>query len=208
ADMASNSLGVIALSRKDAEFISSNLLSADTPQQPVQVVLPPLRDEVLKLAEAAEAAGGSTAVRARPFITCCVRLSPEKEPHRFAQIIEELAKRGVLEKYGVAPLLCGAQTTEYAESIKQRVRAASRNAVVYEDFMPPSKLAQVYGSARINFHPSLYDAFGMTVVEAASFGAPTLLNMGGIGAADLLRWVPNPCSPLFCPTGALLYPIQ
>lgn len=36
----------------------------------------------------------------------------------------------------------------------------------------------------------MYDAYGMTIVEAAAFGAPSVINKGtagAVGAADLLR---------------------
>ena len=39
----------------------------------------------------------------------------------------------------------------------------------------------------LNFHPCAYDAYGMTIVEAASQGAPSVVAAGGgVGATDLL----------------------
>ena len=36
-------------------------------------------------------------------------------------------------------------------------------------------------------HPCAYDAYGMTLVEAAAFGCPSLVNGGGaVGATELL----------------------
>ena len=58
----------------------------------------------------------------------------------------------------------------YAERIKRRVRAAAADAVIHEGFMNPERLATVYQRTRLNVHPPLYDAFGMTVVEAGAFG--------------------------------------
>jgi hypothetical protein len=47
---------------------------------------------------------------------------------------------------------------------------------------------QVFAATRLNIHPCAYDAYGMTVVEAASQGAPSLVAVGGaVGATDLLR---------------------
>ena len=47
--------------------------------------------------------------------------------------------------------------------------------------------AQVYAETVLNFHPCAYDAYGMTVVEAASQGAPSVVAAGGgVGATDLL----------------------
>lgn len=41
----------------------------------------------------------------------------------------------------------------------------------------------------LNIHPCLYDAYGMTMVEAAAFGAPSVVNVGlggAVGASELL----------------------
>jgi glycosyltransferase involved in cell wall biosynthesis len=49
---------------------------------------------------------------------------------------------------------------------------------------------QVYSHTLLNFHPCIYDAYGMTVVEAAAFSVPSVINKGtagAVGAADLLR---------------------
>ena len=46
----------------------------------------------------------------RTNLTCCVRLSPEKEPERFVALVEELARRGSLTRLSVVPMLCGSAT--------------------------------------------------------------------------------------------------
>ena len=47
---------------------------------------------------------------------------------------------------------------------------------------------QVYAETALNFHPCAYDAYGMTIVEAASQGAPSVVAAGGaVGATALLR---------------------
>lgn len=43
---------------------------------------------------------GAAGFAARPYLTCCVRLSPEKEPHRFVELVAELQRRGALERLG------------------------------------------------------------------------------------------------------------
>ena len=44
-----------------------------------------------------------------------MRLSPEKEPERFVELVEELDRRGALERDKVVPLLCASTTGAYAE---------------------------------------------------------------------------------------------
>lgn len=59
---------------------------------------------------------------------------------------------------------------EYAEGLKARLRAAAPNAVVEERFLGPQDLAHIFAATALNVHPPVYDAYGMTVVEAASQG--------------------------------------
>jgi len=54
------------------------------------------------------------------------------------------------------------------QDLKRRLRAAVPESIVLEHFMGPEALAQVFSKTLINFHPATYDAFGMTIVEAAS----------------------------------------
>ena len=54
------------------------------------------------------------------------------------------------------------------QGLKDRLRAAAPAAVVLERFVGPAELADLYRLTRLNVHPPTYDAYGMTVVEAAS----------------------------------------
>ncbi|BDA42205.1 hypothetical protein COCOBI_03-0920 [Coccomyxa sp. Obi] len=126
-------------------------------------------------------------MKRRKHLTCCVRLSPEKEPERFVALVEQLAGSGALQRLGIIPLMCGSASGPYADGLKARLRAAVPDAVIEERFLGPADLARIFAATALNVHPPLYDAYGMTVVEAASQGAPSLVNAGGhVGAADLL----------------------
>ena len=48
---------------------------------------------------------------ARTYLTCVVRLSSEKEPERFAALVEQLAARGALARHGLVPFLLAAADT-------------------------------------------------------------------------------------------------
>ncbi len=54
------------------------------------------------------------------------------------------------------------------QELKRRLRAAAPDSVILEEFMGPEEMARVYAQTRLNVHPATYDAFGMTIVEAAS----------------------------------------
>lgn len=120
----------------------------------------------------------------RRLLVCGVRLSAEKNPMLFARVIDRIATK--LEARGVVPLLFGASAEpQYAGEVKQLVQRAG--GLVLEQFLGPEDMAALYAVTRLNFHPCLYDAYGMSIVEAAAFGAPTVVNSGGtIGASALL----------------------
>ncbi|KAI3425983.1 hypothetical protein D9Q98_007951 [Chlorella vulgaris] len=125
---------------------------------------------------------------ARCHLLCCVRVSPEKEPHRFVDVLGELQRRGSLQAAGVVPVMCGAGWgSDYGAALLLRLRQLVPQCVVHDSFLGPAEMAVLYASTLLNLHPPTYDAYGMTVVEAASQGAPSLVQEGGgVGATDLL----------------------
>lgn len=44
------------------------------------------------------------------------------------------------------------------------------DAIIEESFLGPTELADIFAATALNIHPCLYDAYGMTIVEAASQG--------------------------------------
>ena len=54
------------------------------------------------------------------------------------------------------------------QGLKARLRSAVPSSVIKETFVNASELASIASSTRVNFHPCLYDAYGMTIVEVAS----------------------------------------
>lgn len=54
------------------------------------------------------------------------------------------------------------------QGLKARLRAAAPDSIINESFVGPKDLAEIAAATRINVHPCLYDAYGMTIVECAS----------------------------------------
>jgi hypothetical protein len=54
------------------------------------------------------------------------------------------------------------------QEVKAKLHAVAPTAVILERFVGPEELAAIYSKTRLNVHTATYDAFGMTVVEAAS----------------------------------------
>jgi glycosyltransferase involved in cell wall biosynthesis len=112
----------------------------------------------------------------RNLFLCCVRLSPEKQPCKFVSVAAALSKRGVFKKLAVQPLLLAATSSPYAQEIVREFEEKVPEGRVEHKFMSAQELAQVFACTVLNFHPCEYDAYGMTVVEAASQGAPSIMH--------------------------------
>ena len=134
----------VALSRSDAAFLTEMRAAAfqgdmghcpspaGTSGMEVQVLLCALREDMRKLPVSLPSLDSNGLmisephksavedfVRSRTYLTCCVRLSPEKEPHRFVSLVEELARRGMFQQNergsGLMPLLVGSSNDDYSQ---------------------------------------------------------------------------------------------
>ena len=183
AEAAAASAATIALSHVDAAAIRS-LLGAT---RPVFVVPCPLREETRALAGAEPAAEDG-----RTLLSCVVRLSAEKAPERYVALVEALAASGALARLGIVPCMVGAARDDFARALVARLLAAAPHAEVISDFLSPAELGRrVFARTVLNVHPPLYESFGLTVLEAAAWGAPTLMHAPasdaeGVGASEVL----------------------
>ena len=135
----------------------------------------------------------------RCLITCVVRMSPEKDTLRFAHFCETF--RDIIREKGYIVVLAGAASDDkYARRVKddlQRVFANPADSdgrnndsdclVIIESFISPMALAAIFSRSILNFHPCAYEAYGMTIIEAAAFGVPSILACGSqVGASSTL----------------------
>jgi glycosyltransferase involved in cell wall biosynthesis len=81
---------------------------------------------------------------------------------------------------------------DYAARIHKRLQEIVQNnpycrVIVLDSFLSPPSLAAVFMRTALNFHPCSYDAYGMTVIEAAAFGVPSVIASGTkVGASAIL----------------------
>lgn len=184
---------VSALSSRDAHILATELGEGIAPGVVPMPLFPPLREDLRTLALAnrvnEELQNSEKWLNGRKFFTCCVHLSPEKNTELFASLVEVLA--AFLQEQGIVPFLCGGAqgASAYAAHVKSRLKAAMPGAVIYEGFMGPSQLSDLYSQTILNLHPCIYDAYGMTIVEAAAFATPSVVHVGpggAVGAAEFL----------------------
>ena len=94
----------------------------------------------------------------------------------FVNLVGSLHKLGVLQKLGLTPLMCASSQSEYAQTVKAAFLKAVPTGRLEERFLGTEDLGEIYSHTLLNIHPCKYDAFGMTIVEAASLGAPSLVH--------------------------------
>ena len=174
------SAAAVVLSRSDAQFMRENLGAGGaaggdgggSADAPIHVLLPALRRDM----EALPAARPPAAPRR--YLSCCVRLSPEKEPLRFVALAAAL--RPALARAGLTPVVCGAGwDSECGAAVQAALVAALPEAELRRSFMGPAELAELYAQTALNIHPPDYDAYGMTIVEAAAQGGWWVGGWGG-----------------------------
>ncbi|EDQ89555.1 uncharacterized protein MONBRDRAFT_8098 [Monosiga brevicollis MX1] len=180
----SNAQALVVLSQADQRNLEQ-LQSSDDPRPPSACFLlyPPLRADMVQMASQAQLLPPARGPR---YLTCCVRLSPEKSPDTFLDILSHL--RTSLCSLNIVPLLCGTGTDPaYVSALHHRAQAVCPETMIRSGFMGPSEMAEVWQQTILNVHPSQRDAFGMTIAEAAAFGVPTAGSDGGdVGALDFL----------------------
>ena len=120
------------------------------------------------------------------FITCVVRLSPEKNVRRFIRFLE--ATKDLWQTKQWIPLLAGSSSDpDYARAVQHefQVVCGDNRCVLLDSFLPPASLAAVLSCAVVNIHPCSYDAYGMTIMESAALGVPSVIAAGGHVGASL-----------------------
>eukprot|EP00760_Papus_ankaliazontas_P036507 PhM_4_TR8330/c0_g1_i1/m.73206 len=152
----------VALSRSDALLLHPKLC---------HVVPCPLRTPISDKAKAQQIDGGGAS---RTYILCCVRRAPEKNLEAFVRLIQVLPPH-LLSEGRLVPFVCGAIVCpEYDADIRRRLLEIAPQSIFVDRFLTPDELGHVFSRAVLNVHPALYEAYGMTMVEAAAFGCPSL----------------------------------
>lgn len=175
----------LALSETDAAFLREL-----NPYPDVAVLLPPLRQDVVDLATKKKAPKDQPK---RTLITCCVRLSDEKQPERFVELVEHLAERKAFDgihgfEPGLRPVLVTGRM-DVEMPLVQRFLNAHPSADAYP-FLDAKGLEELYSKTLLCVHPPSYDAFGMSAIEAAAFGAPTMfMKDADVGAKHVLSFL-------------------
>jgi len=181
-----NSTACVVLSKVDRKW-NIDKFKMDKPSKCL-ILNPPLRQDFLQLYQNSN---DTTAEKVeRKYITCCSRLEPSKRPDRFVNLV--CSMESFLKQIKVVPVLIGSKTDpiyskELMIKLQKHFNIENNQECIILDFMKdPKELQKIWERTILNVHPALYESFGMTIVEASTFGAPSLLDTNAsIGAEDL-----------------------
>lgn len=152
-------------------------------EQTFHILVPPLRQDMYDICTRSPKLRVEN--ERRQYLVCNVRLSPEKNAIAFAQIASCLEKNGTLKKTGLVPVLIG---TIVDQDYAARVKGALPSSTILMDrFLSTEEMLDYLHQAAVLIHPPVYDAYGMTIAEAAAVSTPAVIHQSHIGASSLFR---------------------
>lgn len=139
------------LCQVDADYMCEELSPVGAAVAP-RVVIAPLREDIHRLATAPtqmttrttqlcdtentgwapwrlDIPSDEESFNHRRLLTCCVRLSPEKEPGSFVRLCAELVRRGVLldgSRHELVPVLCASTKGAYADAVRSEFLSVTK----------------------------------------------------------------------------------
>ena len=147
-------------------------LRSMSPSANFRLLLPPLRFDIHRLVQSE-----SENISRRRFITCCLRLHPSKNVDVFIEAVG-LLKDLFIQK-NLVPVLCGAAADiAYAEACRSKLRRTCPDSVIHTQFLNAEELVNLFRETKLNVHTALYEAYGMTIIEAAAGGKCTISRKG------------------------------
>ena len=106
-----------------------------------------------------------------PFVLCLGAEDPRKNTLRLIRSYLSLVKINAINEN---LLICGYANWEKSESFKAVKDAKAENRITFLKFVTIVELATLYRKATAFVYPSLYEGFGIPVLEAFSSGCPVI----------------------------------
>lgn len=95
-------------------------------------------------------------------------IEPRKNLSRLLRAFERLWREGLSD----ALVVVGRRGWLYDDFFARLERSSARDAVILPGFVPDEDLPAVYGGAQALVFPSLYEGFGLPILEAMACGTP------------------------------------
>jgi alpha-1,3-rhamnosyl/mannosyltransferase len=172
-DQISHSVEIADCLVTDSEFVRAELLELFSLPEHKVAAIPLGVDPVYKPREAAELAGQMSRYGLEPgqYLLSVGTLEPRKNVHRllqaFAGLDENLRRAHPL-------VIVGGYGWGSEDLLAEIRRMSARGDVHYLDYVPEQDLPYLYSGAILFCYFSLYEGFGLPVLEAMSSGVPVL----------------------------------
>ena len=105
-----------------------------------------------------------------PYILSVGSLEPGKNRGRLFQALRQLGEDGIHPTLAIV----GQKAWRYEEEQALAYRLGLGKQVRYLDYVPAADLPALYNAATVFAFPSLYEGFGLPVIEAMACGVPVL----------------------------------
>lgn len=110
-------------------------------------------------------------LRYRGFVLSVATIEPRKNVERLVEAYISLP----LDIRKSFPLvLVGAKGWKYSAFLSRLQKKPAGGEIIHTGYIPHSQLVQLYSAAAVFAYPSLYEGFGLPVLEAFASGTPTL----------------------------------
>ncbi len=106
----------------------------------------------------------------RPFILALSTLQPRKNYVRLIQAFAPLAARNP----ELALVIGGGRGWQYQAILAEPARLSIEHQVVFPGFVTDADLPSLYSAAELFVYPSLYEGFGLPLLEAMACGTPVI----------------------------------
>jgi glycosyltransferase involved in cell wall biosynthesis len=110
---------------------------------------------------------------ARPYVLYIGTLEPRKNLVRLIKAWAELRRTGVINQQLV---IVGAAGWQYEPIYRAAQESGCPEEIIFTGYVPGEDLPGLYSGADLFAFPSLYEGFGLPVIEAMACGAPVLIS--------------------------------
>lgn len=105
------------------------------------------------------------------YIMCCGTLEPRKN---YAALVKAYARLKAKIGFDLKLLVVGQKGWRYDDIFEEVERHNLAADVIFADYVPEEELIALYNGASVFICPSLYEGFGLPIIEAMACGAPVV----------------------------------
>ena len=110
----------------------------------------------------------------KDFVLFVGTLQPRKNISRLVEAFSLLAKNEKNQNSSIQLVIVGKKGWQYEEILESPKKFGVEDRVKFLDFVPDEELTMLYQNARCFVWPSLYEGFGLPILEAMKLGCPVI----------------------------------